>query len=274
MRHRSVGALLVFAVLQGWALSREPVQAAVPPAGVDVDLYGATPTMAWAPDSRRVAVSAAYRYYGDESNLEQNRASLGVYVVDAASGRKLKLSTEQGYHPLWLDASTVAWGLSHYEDGTPGIFVSGADAPAPVRLGSIQSAHHTRLAKGGGVLFFDPDGGWSVADRATGKATAIAGSERDSWHAPDDRVVDQCLQKSGDARLVKGATDAEGWMLQVGVVRSALSPQPYIFGAGDDFLPPEHRGPVRGCLSPDGKQVASFSATKDGAFRLSIRPVL
>lgn len=266
-------ALLGASWLQSLATS-DGTAIAAPSERVDITLHGGTPSMAWSPDSKRIAINAAYRYYGDEAQIERYRSELGVYVVDATTGAKVRVGTEQGYHPLWLDQNVVAWGNSLYEDGADGLWASPADRSAPRRIGSVDNVHHTVRSKDGGIAFFEMSHGWAVANPKTGAITRLPQAGRDSWVAPKDQTADQCLQQANGAQLAQMEVEGKKrWVVRVGDQTHPLTPKPFAFGVGDEWLPDGHKGLVRPCLSPDGQKVAFLVQEDGGGFRLRVGDV-
>lgn len=260
--------------LQGQAMTGQGQAVASTQERVRITLHGNTPTMAWSPDGRRVAVSASYTYFGHEQAISSHRSELGIWVVDAESGQKRRISREQGYHPLWLDNASVAWGHSPYEDGQGGLFVGMADDLSVRRIGTMEGVYHTLPAKEGGILYWSgwpEDRGWTLADPASGRlSSAGVGEDVGSWQVPRAKVTSQCLQQVGKTRLMATRSgDKPHWVVQVGEQRHPLSVKPYVFGE-DEFAPEGHKGMVRPCLSPDGKKVAFFVAGEDESFGLRI----
>ncbi|HHO49819.1 MAG TPA: hypothetical protein ENK18_02860 [Deltaproteobacteria bacterium] len=280
-RDLATGAVAVVVVgivwLQGQAMTEQGRAVAATQEHVRLTLHGSTPTMAWSPDGRRVAVSASYTYFGHEAAISSHRSELGIWVVDATSGEKRRISNEQGYHPIWLDDATVAWGHSPYEDGDDGLFVGMADELSVRRIGTMEGVYHTLPAKEGGVLYWSgwpEEQGWMIADPATGLlSSAGVGAGVTSWQVPRNKVKSQCLQQVGKTRLMASRSgDEPHWVIQSGGERHPLSMKPYVFGE-DEFAPDEHKGMVRPCLSPDGKKVAFFVAGEGETFGLRIGAV-
>lgn len=266
-----VGVIGAILVAQGRAADGDAAATTV-----ELVLHGNTPSLSWSPDSTRVVVNSSFTYAVDAPAIEAHRDSLGVWVVDARSGAAVRVGTEQGYHPLWLDAGTVAWGHSVYEQGPAGVYRSPADRSEVTRVGTVEGVNHTLLAQSGGLMFFSgfpESGGWTAIDPDTGETRALSLSE-DSWTRPTE-AVDQCPQRVGDVALVKGLAKGKP---RTFVVRSRkkvlLEGNPYLCGVGDPWLPEAHTGAVRACLSPDGARVAWFSRTAGSAtYTLRVGPV-
>lgn len=228
-------------------------------------LHGNTPSMAWSADSSRLVVNAAYTYYGWRDQIEEHEHELGVYVVDPAKSSFVKVGAESGYHPLWLDPSTVAWGHSPYEHGAAGLYTSPADRREITRIGLMEGVYHTLPAKEGGVLFwsgFPEDMGWASIEPAAQSPRSVPrpkGMSREdfknSWKRPPGAFIDQCAATGPGAPRV----NFEGvWVVHsAGGEKMPLAGRPYVFDyeGGPPKLPaPE--SVVAPCLSPDGAWVA------------------
>ena len=240
----------------------EPLTAFVQPQA-RLRLHGSTPSLAWSPDSRRVVVNAAYSYYGHDEAIARHRDSLGIWVL-GTGGERMHVFGGQGYHPFWLGKDNVGWGHSRYEDGEPGLYTAPARPQAPVRrIGRLEGIHRTLLARDGRVLAyvgFPEYERWSLIDPDTGAVEPIGElREVSSWKTPDKYARSQCRQQVGGARLIGVAE--HGFVLQRAGQRWGLSPQGLFQFSGRSG----QSGPVRACLSPDGRWVALLSGPPQGA---------
>jgi len=217
-------------------------------------LNGSTPCLAWSPDSRRVVTNAAFEYYGHEGEIRRLRGQLGIWVLDALSGRATHVFAGQGYHPFWLSAGSVGWGHSEYEEGPPGIYTAPVAPKAqPRRIGALKGIHRTLLGQDGRVLVyvgFPEYKRWGLVDAVSGSFEALpALAEVSSWDDPAGQYQDQCLQQTPGAQLVPD--DRFGFSLQVGTRRFSLGADPILTSSSESAS-----GPIRACLSPDGSRVA------------------
>lgn len=228
-------------------------------------LHGNTPSMAWSPDSSRLVVNSAYTYYGWDEQLEAHQHEVGVYVVDPAKSSFVKVGHEPGYHPLWLDDSTVAWGHSPYEYGEAGLYTSPADRREIRRVGQMEGVYHTLAGPTGEVVFwsgFPEDMGWSTIDVATGsprtldKPRGVSKADyKNSWTRPSGSFVDQC---QGTTRRAPRVNFEGVWAVHPpdgAPIR--LAGQPYVYddiGGAPKMPAPE--SVVAPCVSPDGKKIA------------------
>ena len=143
---------------------------------IRLTLHGSTPTMAWSPNSKRLVANAAYEYYGFRREVSRNKSGLGVYVVTLKTGRSKRIHTDQGYHPLWINNNTVAWGHSPYEDGTPGLYVADLRRNKVKRLGKYKGVYHTLFSSKRRILFYSgwPEyKRWVLADVRTGRLKKV-----------------------------------------------------------------------------------------------------
>lgn len=269
---------LALAALHAGALLHEPAARAGARSGGAITgaitspftlrLHGSTPTLAWSPDSKRVAVASGYEYYGFSGQVRRHSQTLGIYVVDPKRRKGRRISTDQGYHPLWLDKHTVAWGHSPYERGTPGLYVArlGGRTAKVRRVGTFKGVYHTRLARRRGhVLLYS---GWPEYNRwvevnvRNGRMSPspAAGGSRDSWTAPPKAYVSQCRQRVGKIRT--GVTPTGRFLLETATQNVAVPGIPFRFynyngtGTRRSCSAGGRCGPVMPCLSPDGKWLA------------------
>lgn len=272
-----VAAALLIVVYQARRLEAQvSQQGPVVVPSVTVTLHGSTPAMAWSPDSKRVVVNSAYEYFGHDDEIRRNAAGLGIYVIDGATKATTHVYASQGYHPFWLNSSTVGWGHSVYEDGREGIYVAQvAQNSQPQKVGSFRGVHRTLLAKGGGILAYIgfPEGlDWVVVDPSTGQSRAIAAlASVSSWGAPAGHYHDQCPQKAGGTQLVSSTgPSVVGVALRSKGRTYRLSSGPLHtysgYGGGS--------GVIRPCLSFNGRHVAFLTPTQGiGDFALNIARV-
>lgn len=254
-------------------------------AATTIKLHGSTPTMAWSPDGKRLAFNAAFEYFGFRNERAQHGGKLGVFVLEVARGKIRRLTTNQGYHPLWLSSTRVAWGHSPYEHGKPGLYVARLQRrgkPRIKRIGKFKGVYHTLPGKKGRVVFYS---GWPEYKRwvwvkppssKTHKLKVKVAKKKPprrppskkgyyrrprralSWKIPK-AVKDQCLQKAGGASV---AVDASGNIQLTTPSQTVQIPQKaYIFHnyGRSRCSVSGHCGPVRPCLSPKGKHLAYFS---------------
>lgn len=79
----------------------------------EMKLHGDTPSMAWSPDSTRVAVSAAWvnppdEVFDEEGELK-DRDELGLHIVDAYAKSTRHAYHKEARHPVWMSEQTVAF---------------------------------------------------------------------------------------------------------------------------------------------------------------------
>ena len=225
-------------------------------------LHGSTPTMAWSPDSRRLVANAAYGQYGYDDQIARHRPKLGVWVLDAASGKATHVHAGHGYHPFWLSRTTVGWRQPAGGQDAPALFVARASKGArPRQVGKWNGILRALLSNDGKVLAYVGNRehtGWVHVNPDNGAidpARALAKSG--PWADPAGHYRQQCLQAAGSARLQ--ADPRSGWTLQARGRGFALSGPPGDGGAGSDAARAA-RAVVQACLSPDGRQVAFFTA--------------
>lgn len=275
-------------------LRTPPARAAVrAPAAVaepySLRLHGSTPTMAWSPDGKRVAVASAFEYYGFGQIPKQLTGHTGIYVVDPAARSHWRVSTDQGYHPVWVDKDTLAWGHSPYEAGTPGLYVAALKGmQSSVRqVGTWKGVYHTGLAtRGKRIVFFSgfPEyKGWVQVDLKTAALTPLAGAGAagkgaDSWVPPKGAMVSQCLQRAGGARA--GISASGSFLLETRSQNVNVPSPPFLFynyngsGTGTSCDKAGHCGAVLPCLSPRGDSMAYVSpGGAKGVYTVTVMPV-
>jgi hypothetical protein len=267
---------------------------------IRLTLHGSTPTMAWSPDSKRLAANAAYEYYGFRSEVSRNKSGLGVYVVTLKTGRSKRITANQGYHPLWINNNTVAWGHSPYEDGTPGLYIADLRRNKVKRLGKYKGVYHTLFSTKRRILFYSgwPEyKRWVLADVRTGRLKKVRVKRRrrrrpparppsakgswvtppgvSSWAPPAGKFKSQCLQKVG--KVTAGASKARGVWLVTKTQTVQLAPNAYMFynyGGSRCSVGAVHCGAVKPCVSPNGRYVAfPTHAASTGNYQLNILPV-
>jgi hypothetical protein len=282
-------AVLALAVIHaGYQLGPPPAGAAGRLSAVSgekqplvIKLHGSTPTLAWSPDSSRLAVASAYEYFGFGRLAKQHRATTGIYVVNPSRRKHRRVSRDQGYHPLWLDKRTVAWGHSPYELGTAGLYVARLSKRGARirRVGTFKGVYHTRRAKSGRrvVMYsgFPEYKRWVTVNLKTGSFKPIPGGSRDSWSAPAKAVRSQCLQKMGKVRA--RVTTTGRFHLETASQNVPLPGTPFTFynyngsGRRRSCSRRGHCGPVKPCLSPNGRWLAYVTqGSTTGRFRLRV----
>jgi len=233
----------------------EPLPARV---ALEWAVYGDTPTVAWAPDGARLAVAHQVNYL----STPDDSGHVGIDVVDIRKGTPRRVHEGPGYHPVWLSNDTMAFGCSPYEcNNGEGIYLleEGGRAQRVVERG----VYHTRLAQGGGVLFFSgfpEEEGWMIWDRATRSTQPLRGGPKSSWKPPVSALVDQCPSKAGARRV-----DVRAGKI---VVRDNETGKSHALGS---FPPwklewPENGGVIKPCLSPDGRYVVYFAKREGSGF--------
>ncbi len=258
----SVLGVLAAAGLQWSALEAAP--GGRPPFGgvalAEVELHGSTPSLAWSRDGRRLAINAAYEYYGFDEEIRRHRARLGIWVLELASGQARQVAAQQGYHPFWLTDETLGFACSGYEDCPEGVFLVPARGGALTPLGKLATPHRSLLARDGRVLVFQGYSGgsaWVLVDPRTGAVQPALGLPADSWSTPE-LAVDQCPQRAGG---VEARWEGDELVVATPSGEFGLVARPFSFA--QDY-PEGHGGPVAPCLSPDGRQVAYLTPGQDG----------
>lgn len=254
---------------------------------ISVRLHGSTPSMAWSPDGRRIAFNAAFEYFGFDDEERANRGSLGVFVADMNNGRISRVTTTQGFHPLWLSNTRLAWGNSPYEKGSEGLYTTELKQkgkPKITRIGMLKGVYHTLPARKDGILMYSgfPEyNHWVRVDPKTEKAVQIKtpatqGSQSLSWEKPAGLFQDQCLQQAGKISVYVDRNDGRIFLT---TENSTLEMENTSFmfwnyGTQGSCSVSGHCGPVRACLSPKGRYLAYFSSTgKKGEYMLHVLPV-
>jgi hypothetical protein len=117
---------------------------------VKIKLHGSTPTMAWSPNGKKLAFNAAFEHFDFDDEYRKHKSALGVFVYNVARGKKRRVTAEQGYHPLWLSTTRLAWGNSGYEYGSPGMYLARLKRrfkPKILRLSTYRRVYHTLVGK-------------------------------------------------------------------------------------------------------------------------------
>ncbi|MBU0549855.1 hypothetical protein KKF91_06060 [Myxococcota bacterium] len=259
MKLHTVGlSALVVVGLTAWQaaqLSAQPSTAL--PVVAQLTLHGNTPTLAWSPDSKKIVTNEAWDY------MVTPKTPTSVKVLEVESVKVTQLSKVQGYHPFFIDDDTVVWGHSQYEEpGEPGLFKSKVSAPSVERITALKGVNHTLPAKNGQILLFSgwPDNNdWIFVNPQTYAITphpipVAKGEWIKSWDYPKELVKDICIQKVGDVS-VKTDLNAISVTLAGKEIKLAGKPYRYEYDGADAH----HKGPVKACLSPDGRHVAYFA---------------
>ena len=229
-----------------------------------VELHGATPSMAWSSDSNGLAVNAAFEYWTDFETLERYESSLGIYVLNLDAKQARHLHKEAGFHPLWVDDETVAWGNSLWNEGTSGVFIGELNGEVR-RLVEDVWVFFTLPSINPGKVLFLTEGSWYDVDVKTGVTSLVGpavGDEFDLvWNGPTDMVADQCLQEVGDTSV---AAEDDKYVVSAGRRRYETAHAPFVFKHDWSCGEEGACGPVKACLSPDGKRLAYVTPSYNG----------
>jgi Tol biopolymer transport system component len=247
---------------------------------VKIKLHGSTPTMAWSPNGKKLAFNAAFEYFDFDDEYQKHKNALGVFVYNVARGKKRRVTAEQGYHPLWLSNTRLAWGNSGYEYGSPGMYLARLkrrSKPKILRLSAYRSVYHTLAGKKGGIVFFHQKRSGRTFQRTWARYDPKNSTyhklnvKNNSWQPPSAHVKNQCRQKAGNAAV---AVNKRGQItLTVGGRKRKIRQRAYrFFNYGEQTCYANSRcGPVQPCLSPKGKYLAYFSAkVKKDTYHLHI----
>ncbi|MEL6545635.1 MAG: hypothetical protein AAFQ82_13470 [Myxococcota bacterium] len=250
-------------------------------------LHGSTPTLAWSPDGSKLLMNAAYEYFGFDEEEKRDFDELGIFVVDTKSGKKRRLWSKPGYHPLWLGDAQIAWGVSSYEDhNNAGLYLAtleGDDTVARRVEAAPQHVLNTRPAKGSGVVYFTDDwngsSGWFRYDPREDRVSEVAKGDRQfgaSWFPPKQHVDNQCPQSVEDVSV---SVSSEGVTVRSekypdGKVLSAEGPLRFEPQAGSCDSTDAFCGPIMPCVSPDGRSVALIKkGDSRGKLEVEIHPL-
>lgn len=255
---------------------------------IAVKLHGSTPSMAWSPDGKHLAFNAAFEYYGFSGQTRTYSGKLGIFALDVKKGKVRRITSMQGYHPLWLTNKVLAWGHSPYEkNGKAGLFMAKLKrkgTPKVKKVGSLKGVYHTLPAKKKGVLLYSgfPEyKRWIRFHVRTKKITKVKTSGKrkgwgSSWSPPPGKYKNQCLQKVGNIRVKVDSSDGRIYL----TTSSATIQLPHTsysfhnYGSKRSCSVTGHCGPMKACLSPKGKYVAYFASKQGKAnYTLYVAPV-
>jgi len=239
-----------------------------------LSLHGSTPTLAWAPDSKRLAFNSAFQAFDDAAETGPAKSSAGVYVWEVGEKAAARVSREPGYHPSFTDATTLAWSNSGYDWGQDGIFTADlkAKGAAPKRLLEVEWVSRVAPAKDRDLLYH-AGSGWRAINPKTGTMSAAfpqcesadehdfdPACEQGAWDLPHHLVADQCLKEVTNlslrvldgkvVELTETADDSE---------KSRRFDEKPLYIFKHDYKEGA-AGPVGPCLSPDGTKVAWVAA--------------
>ena len=181
-------------------ISRNGGRLGLPPVN-SILLQGATPTIAWSENSKRVLVNSIvwnYEEEGEGLKLGPYDRQSGVYILEMDTGKIMRAHNGHGYHPFWQDDSTIVWSNIAYGEGEQGVFGAklGKDRiPKVTRLGDYEGALLAYPGTNGQILFFSdyPESkGWLYYNMETGqsKDANLPGSEWDyMWGEFPEGVV-------------------------------------------------------------------------------------
>lgn len=264
-----------------------------------VELFGDTPTLAWSPDSRHVAVSAAYQNpesvagygyggygygYGSTNNssdLVLDR--LGIHVVRAADGKVVaEHIMENAFHPVWTSNDSLAWIGDADGSTSNGLVTARLNEESKTQLFDY-TLYNLQSAGDGKLLFYrtGPDAGWYRYTPGTGTKPnppeKVAEPDRKkvapgpAWVPPEELAQSQCQQATGRLRV---ARDPERVALYVDDTKaSEVNPErPFTYSHWACASNDPYCGPLPGCISPDGKQLAFVTQNPTG-FWLNVVPL-
>jgi len=239
-----------------------PAPSSSPRIALEWSLLGDTPTVAWSPDSSRLAIADQINYL----NTPADPKTVGIDVLDVASGERKRVVHGPGYHPVWITLDSIAYGCSPYEcDKTQGLYLLRLDGSVAQRV-LDRGVYHTRASKNGSVLFFSgfpEDEGWMIMDSVR-FSTRPLGDTKDSWSPPAQALDDQCPPKTSGKR-VEARDDKIVLHDDAGRTSEVASAPAFRLA-----WPADGRV-VKPCLSPDGRFVVYFSQRRGQGSMIGVR---
>lgn len=265
-------------------------------ASISVNLHGSTPSMAWSPDGKHLAFNAAFEYFGFRNEYQQHKAKLGVFIADVKKGKINRISTQQGFHPLWLSKNKLAWGNSPYEKEPEGLYTAELKKAGKTRIkrvGRYKGVYHTLAGKKGGIAMFSgfPEyKRWVKVNPKTGTMKQIKFStkrrqkkgksqnpdSKNSWIRPAGHFDEQCKQKAGKVSVNVDNKDGTIYLTtsNATIEMDHKSYMFYNYGRKNCAVDKKLCGPMRACISPKGRYLAYFGPkTGKASYTLHIVPV-
>ena len=231
---------------------------------MEVKLHGTTPTMAWSPDSSGLVVNAAFEYFIAMETMERYESSLGIHVLDLKTKETRRLHREAGFHPLWVDHDTVAWGNSIWNEGPSGVYIGDLSGKVS-RLVEDEWVFFTLPSINPGKILYVQEGAWIEVDTKNGATTLVGPAEGDRWdlvwRGPENMVAEQCHQTVGNTSI---AIEDDRYLVRVGRRSYPTAHTAFVFKHDWSCEEDGACGPVRACLSPDGKHLAYFTPAYNG----------
>jgi len=259
-----LGALVAIAQLQGQPVPQpgdggQDGTSSAPLAVQAFPIYGATATMAWSPDSRRLTWADGDEYW-QQGLTPVSRA--GIWVLDR-NGDARRVISEARHHPVWTADGRIVSSCSLYANCQPGVRIDDFEHGGQQIVATV-SAWTTAVASDGRVLFFHNVEGWAHANRPD-DPWRLDPPEYSPQHRPQNTLPVCGAPTIGDLRVVT-RQDA-------GLV---LEADGQVVGVIDSTPPMSYQGQVvEPCVSPDGTRVAYLAdvATPD-ALRMASDPTV
>jgi hypothetical protein len=193
----------------------------------------------------------------------------------------------------------VGWGHSPYEKGTAGLYLATLGRRIKVRrVGRFKGVYHTQAATRGRILMYSgwPEyKKWVYVNPRTGKmkpakarkrrrrrrpparpATKRSYTTTSSWTTPTGLAAkDQCKQQVGKISI---QVDLHAGLRLTTTSQTLLVTRSHYIYSGYSLrrcrVASPRCGPVRACLSPNGKFLAYFTHTSNrGQYQLNVIPV-